>query len=181
MRPEPGARAVEQWTAVVAIIYSLTLAAGAGYVFYASIRPVTIATGYFAELADDPWVLAFLVLLAMWVVGPVILLVLVLIDLLHPARLRWWFAVGWLIVPTASAAIGRVILHDFLLLLTAFPRDTDGTPLGPSRFAPGAPYWQALIAASGQLAVGAIMIALIVALSAGSRRARRMRSSEALG
>jgi len=74
-----------------------------------------------------------------------------------------------------------VILHDFLLLLTAFPRDTDGTPLGPSRFAPGAPYWQALIAASGQLAVGAIMIALIVALSAGSRRARRMRSSEALG
>jgi len=45
MRPEPGARAVEQWTAVVAIIYSLTLAAGAGYVFYASIRPVTRRDG----------------------------------------------------------------------------------------------------------------------------------------
>jgi hypothetical protein len=165
MAPEPGGRAVGQWTTAVAIIYSLILAAGAGYVFYASIRPVTIATGYFAELADYPWVLAFLVLLAVWVVGPVALLVLGVIELLHPPRLGWWFAVGWLIALTGSTAIGRVILHDFDLLLTAFPRDTDGTPLGPSRFAPGAPYWQALIAASGELAVGAIMIALIVASS----------------
>lgn len=165
MMPEPGGRAVEQWTATVAVVYSVILAAGAGYVFYASIRPVTIATGYFAELADYPWVLAFLVLLAVWVVGPVALLVLGLIDLLHYARLRWWFAVGWPIALTGGTAIGRVILHDFGLLLTAFPRDTDGTPLGPSRFAPGAPYWQALIAACGQLAVGAIMIALIVACS----------------
>ena len=61
--------------------------------------------------------------------------------------------------------IGRLILHDFDLLLTAFPRDLDGTPLGPSRFAPGAPYWQALIAACGELMVGALLIALMVALS----------------
>jgi hypothetical protein len=105
--------------------------------------------GYFADLADYPWVLAFLVLIAVWVVGPLILLVLGLIDLPRRVRLRWWFAVGWLSALTGSTAIGHVILHDFRLLLTAFPRDTDGTPLGPSRFAPGAPYWDALIAASG--------------------------------
>src|SRR5579862_2816127 len=147
MTPESGGRAVADWTAAAAVVYSLILAAGAGYVFYASIRPVTIPTGYFSELADYPWVLAFLVLLAVWVVGPLVLLVLGLVELLQHARRRWWFAAGWLRALAGGTVIGRVILHDFDLLLTAFPRDTDGTPLGPSRFAPGAPYWQALIAA----------------------------------
>ena len=72
MTPASGGRAVGEWTAAAAVIYSLTLAAGAGYVFYASIRPVTIPTGYFAELADYPWLLAFLVLLAVWVAGPLV-------------------------------------------------------------------------------------------------------------
>jgi hypothetical protein len=164
MTPEAGGRTVGEWTAAATVIYSLILAAGAGYVFYASIRPVTIPTGYFAEFADYPWLLAFLVLLAVWVLGPLVLLVLGLVKLLQHERRRWWFAAGWLSALAGATAIGRVIVHDFVLLLTAFPRDVDGTPLGPSRFAPGAPYWQALIAASGELAVCAIMITLIVAL-----------------
>lgn len=162
---KPSGSAAEEWTAAIAGGYSLLLAAGAGYVFYASIRPVSIPTGYLAELADYPWILSFLLLLAVWAVGPVILLILGVINLRRHAPLTWWFAVGWLGALAGSTAIGRVVLHDFMLLLTAFPRDTDGTPLGPSRFAPAAPYWQALIAAGGQLVVGALMIALIAALS----------------
>jgi hypothetical protein len=57
----------------------------------------------------------------------------------------------------------HVIMHDYGLLFKTYPRDLDGTPLGPSRFAPGMPYWQALIATGGQLAAGAVMIALITA------------------
>jgi hypothetical protein len=85
---EPSGSAAEEWTAAIAGLYSLLLAAGAGYVFYASIRPVSIPTGYFAELADYPWILAFLVvLLAVGAVGPVILLVLGLINLRRHASL----------------------------------------------------------------------------------------------
>jgi hypothetical protein len=60
-------------------------------------------------------------------------------------------------------------MHDFRLLFTAYPRDLDESPLGPSRFDPGAQYWQALIAADGELAIGAILIALIVFLDYDSR------------
>ncbi|HXT90731.1 MAG TPA: hypothetical protein VN714_15875 [Trebonia sp.] len=74
--PEQGRSAVGEWTIAVTIICSVVLAAGGGYVFYASIRPVSIAEGYGSVLFDFPWILAYLVLAAVWVGGPVILLVL---------------------------------------------------------------------------------------------------------
>jgi hypothetical protein len=43
-------------------------------------------------------------------------------------------------------------MHDFRLLFTAYPRDLAGDPLGPSRFAPGTPYWLAFIAMGARLA-----------------------------
>jgi hypothetical protein len=100
-----------------------------------------------------------------WALGPLFLLVLGLIDLRRRTSFRWWFTVGWLITVAASMAVGLVVLHDFGLLFSAYPLDLDGTPLTPSRFAPGGPYWPALLAAVGQLAVCAIMIALVAALS----------------
>ena len=163
--PGPGGAAVKEWTIAVAVAHALILAAGAGYVFYASIRPVTIATGYFANIADIPWEAAYLLLAAVWVVGPLFLLVLGLVDLRRRTGFRWWFACGWLIALAAGAAVGLVILHDYGLLFSAYTPDLDGTALTPSRFAPGGPYWPALIAAGGQLAVCAVMIALVAALS----------------
>jgi hypothetical protein len=160
---KPGGRAVKMRTIAVATAYSLALAAGGGYVFYASIRPVSIDTGYMAEFAEFPWITAELLLAAVWVVGPVMLLALG-IDLRRHARLTRWFVVGGLSTLAAGTAIGFLIIHDFRLLLTAYPVDLDGSPLGPSRFAPGAPYWQALMAACGELAVGNIMTALVVSL-----------------
>jgi hypothetical protein len=162
--PQPGGGAVKEWTIAVSVVYSLALAAGGAYVFYASIRPVSIPTGYFAGLADFPWEAAYLSLGAVLVIGPVMLLALG-IDLRVKARLTWWFVVGWLGALAAGTAIGLLTMHGFGLLFTAYPRALDGSPLGPSRFDPGAPYWRALIAAGGQLAVGAILIALIAALS----------------
>ena len=97
--------------------------------------------------------------------GPLMLLALG-IDLRLYARLKWWFVVGWLSGLAGGTTIGLLVMHDFGLLFAAYPRDLDGSPLGPSRFDPGAPYWQALIAASGELAVGAIMIALTATLPA---------------
>jgi hypothetical protein len=55
-------------------------------VFYASIRPVSIEEGYGSVLFDFPWILAYCVLAAAWVGGPVILLVLGLTHLLRHAR-----------------------------------------------------------------------------------------------
>ena len=69
----------------------------------------------------------------------------------------------------ASTAVGLAALYDFRLLFTAYKRDLDGSPLGPSRFAPAAPYWPALLTAGGQLAVCAVLIALIAALSRAPR------------
>ncbi len=155
--------AVGEWTIVVTIICSLVLAAGAGYVFCASIWPVSIATGYGAVFLDWPWVLAYLVLLVAWVGGPVILLVLGLIHLLRHARHRWWSAACWLIMLAAGAAVGFLIMHDYRLLFSAYPTDIAGEPLGSSRWAPGGPYWLALVAAGGELAVGAVLIALVSA------------------
>jgi len=162
-RPKPqdgraGANAV-----AFVILYSLALAAGGGYVFYASIRPVSIPTGYGVPFTDFPWLLAFLVLAALWLVGPVALLIAGLIHLRQYARHQWWSALAWVGVLAAGAAIGYVIMRDCRLLFSSYPRDLDGSPLGPSRFAPGRPYWRALIAAGGQLAAGAVMIALITA------------------
>jgi hypothetical protein len=95
----------------------------------------------------------------------VALLILGLAHLHQRARLKWWPAVAWVAAVAAGMAIGVVIMHDFGLLFTTYPQGLDGSPLGPSRFAPDVPYWQALIAAGGQLAASAVMIALITALS----------------
>lgn len=165
----PRGSAVAEWTIAIAITYSLILATGAGYVFYCSIRPVSIAEGYFSTLADYPWILAFLLLEAAWVIGPVLLLVLGLVATRRRARFSWRFAGGWLGVLAASMAVGFEVLRVFDLLFTAYKRDLDGSPLGDSRFAPGAPYWPALLTAGGQLAVCAVMIALIAALSRAPR------------
>lgn len=93
MTSKPGGGALKEWTIAVSVVYSLILAAGGGYVFYASIRPVSIPTGYFSEFADGPWEVASVVLLAVWVLGPVMLLALG-IDLYLYNRLTTWFAVG---------------------------------------------------------------------------------------
>ncbi len=156
---------------MVTIICSVVLAAGAGYVFYASIWPVSIAEGYGAVFLDWPWVLAYLVLLAAWLGGPVILLVLGLIHLLRHARHRWWSAACWLIMLAAGAAVGFLIMHDYRLLFSAYPTDSSGEPLGSSRWAPGGPYWLALATAGGELAVGAALIAFV---SASPRKLPRL-------
>lgn len=174
--PERGRRAAGEWTIAVTIISSLVLAVGGGYVFYASIRPVSIAEGYGSVLVDFPWILAYWVLTAAWVGGPVILLVLGLTHLLRHARHRWRSAACWLITLAAGAAIGFLIMHGYRLLFSAYPADSAGEPLGPSRWAPGGPYWLALVAAAGELAVGAVLVALVSAspgnLPAGFRLAR---------
>lgn len=160
----PRDSADQAWTIVVSGLYSLILAAGGGYVFYASIRPVSIPAGYGAVFLDGPWEAAYLLLAVVWLLGSVVLLALGLLILHQSARLKWWSAVAWVGAVAAGAAIGVVILHDFGLLFTAYPRDFDGSPLGDSRFAPGGPYWQALIAAGGELAVGVVEIVLVTAL-----------------
>jgi hypothetical protein len=159
---ERGHGAAGEWAIAVTIIYSLVLAAGGGYVFYASIRPVSLQTGYAADLVffDLPWALAYLVLAAVWVAGPAILLVLGLVHLLRQARYRWWSVSGWLIVLAAGTAIGFLVLHDYHLLFSAAPTDSSGDPLGPSRWAPGGPFWRALATVGGELVVGAVLIAL---------------------
>jgi len=50
---------------------------------------------------------------------------------------------------------------DYRLLFSAYPADSAGEPLGPSRWAPGGPYWLALVAVAGELAVGAVLVALV--------------------
>jgi hypothetical protein len=157
--PERGRRAASEWAIAVAISCSLVLAAGGGYVFYASIRPVSIPTDFF-PIADLPWLTAFLLLAAAWVAGPVILLVLGLVHLLRHPRHRWWSAAGWLVALAGDIAIGFLVMHGYRLLFSAAPLDLDGTPLGPSRWAPAGPYWLALVASGGELAVGAVLIAL---------------------
>lgn len=137
--PSSTPSAAGEWAVAVAISYTLVLAAGGGYVFYASIWPVSIPTGYGAIFFDWPWILAYLVLLAVWAGGPAILLVLDLIHLLRHARHRWWSAACLLILLVAGVAIGFRIIHDYRLLLSAYPHDYAGEPLGPSRWAPARP------------------------------------------
>jgi hypothetical protein len=161
--PKPDVSWAGAFTIAVVIVYSLTLAAGSGYVFYASLRPVSIPTGYGALFVDLPWSAAFLLLAAAWLVCPVALLIAGLIHLLREARRKWWSAVAWLAAVAAGTAAGYVTTNEYGRLFTAYPKDLDGSALGPSRWAPGTPYWQALIVAGGQLALGVIMIALITA------------------
>ena len=174
--PERGRRGAGEWAIAVTMICSLVLASGGAIVFYASLWPVSIGTGYFAVVGDFPWLLAYLLLAAAWVAGPVILLVLGLVHLLRHARHRWWSAAGWIAALAAGVAAGFLIMHGYRLLFSAYPRDSAGEPLGPSRWAPREPYWLALVAAGGELAVGAILIALVKAslgmLPGGSRLSR---------
>jgi hypothetical protein len=163
----PAATRAQAVAFVLAILYSLTLAAGGGTVFYASIRPVSIPTGYFAIF--DLWYAALLLLAITWLAGPVVLLIVGLIYVRQSARRNWLSAIAWTGAVAAGTAIGYAIMHDFALLFNAHASYPDGTPVGPSRFAPGTPYWQALIALGGQLAVGAGMIALITTSAERSR------------
>jgi hypothetical protein len=119
--------------------------------------------GYFAFL--DPWHVAYLALTFVWVLGSVALLILGLAHLYRCARLNWWSAVAWVFAVASGIAVGRVILDEFGLLFSSYPKDLDGSPLGPSRWAPATPYWHGLIVAGGQLTIGALMIVLITALS----------------
>ena len=160
--PDRGRRvnSAGEWAIAVTLIHSSVLAVGGAYVFCASIWPVSIDTGYGSVLLDFPWILAYLVLAATWVAGPVILLVLGLVQLLRPPRHRWRWAGGWAAALVASAAAGFLVIHGYRLLFSAYPTDIAGEPLGPSHWAPASPYWPALVAAAGELATAAILTAL---------------------
>jgi hypothetical protein len=132
-------------------------------VFYASIRPASIDMGYGEPFIDFPWSVAYVLLGLAWALGPVALLITGLPHLHKAAPANWRPAAAWVGAVAAGTAIGYVIVHGYGLLFSAYPKDLDGSALGPSRWAPGTPYWQALLAMAGQLAVGAAMIALIAA------------------
>ena len=87
--PEPDIGWAGACALAFVLLCSLPSVAGAGYVFYASIHPVTISTGYFAGLPDIPWIAASLLILAAWLLGPVPLLIAGLIHLLGSARRNW--------------------------------------------------------------------------------------------
>jgi hypothetical protein len=166
--PKPDINWAGAFAVAFVLLYSLTLAAGGGYVFYASIRPVSIDLGYGEPFIDFPWSAAYVLLGIGWAVGPVALLITGLIHMQKTAPRNWRPAAAWVGAVAAGTAIGYLIVHDYGLLFSAYPKDLDGTPLGPSRWVPGTPYWQALIATGGQLAVGAVMVALA---TASTRRA----------
>ena len=67
--PKPRGSGVGTETITVSAVYSLIFATGGGYVFYASIRPVSIPMGYFAFFGDFPWTAAYLVLALVWLLG----------------------------------------------------------------------------------------------------------------
>ena len=66
-------------------------------------------------------------------------------------------------------------MHGYRLLFSAYPTDSAGDPLGPSHWAPGGPYWLALAAAAGELALGAVLTVLAKA-SSGKRALRPLAS-----
>ena len=160
----------------IAVLVSLALAAGDGSVFYASIHHVSVQMGYFSFL--DSWHLVYSALALAWLLGSAALLILGLVHLRQRARLRWWSALAWAGAVASGMVVGRVILDDYGLLFSSYPKDLDGSPLGPSRWVPATPYWHALIVAGGQLAIGAVMIVLINALSRRVPRTQRMVSSQ---
>lgn len=145
------------------ILYTLPLAGGAGYVFYASIHPARIPVGDFSPVINLPWSAESLLIAAAWLLGPLPLLTAGLLHLIRDTRRKWWSAAAWVGALAAGTALGYVIWNEYGLLFSAYPQDIDGSPLGCcSRWAPGTPYWQALFAAGGQLAVGAVMTVLII-------------------
>jgi hypothetical protein len=159
---EPAGREVAASATGLAILYTLALAAAAVCVFYASVHPVTIAAGFLAYFDNLPWRLALLLLTATWALCPLPLLALGLVHLHLRARLGWWPAAAWLGLLAAATGTGYLILGYFGLLFTSYPMD-GGEPSGPSQFDPGGPFWPALLAAAGELAVCALMIALLAA------------------
>ena len=144
-------------TGTVAVVYSLVLAACGGFVFYASVRPVPMPSGFL----DVPWFAVLLALAVTWLAAPVALLVLGLAHLRQHGRLRWQPAVTWACAVAAGFAIGWVNLHDYAHWLTwARWIVTMRLPPYPR---PAAPQWRPLIAAGGELAAGAAMVALTAA------------------
>src|SRR5262249_35841457 len=168
---DPREKGVGSTAIAVPVLYSLVLAAGGACVFYASIHPVSVEMGYFTLL--DPWHMAYSALALVWLRGSIALRILGLAHLYRRARLNWSSAVAWVFAVASAMAVGRVILDEFGLLFSSYPKDFDGSPLGPSRWAPATPYWHALIVAGGQLTIGALMIVLITALSRKTPRTQR--------
>jgi hypothetical protein len=144
-------------TGTVAAVYSLLLAACGGFVFYASVRPVPMPSG----VLDIPWFAVLLALAITWLAVPVALLALGLAYLRQGARLRWRLAVTWACAVAAGFAVGWVNLHDYAHWL-AWARWIVTMQLPPYP-RPAGPQWRSLVAAGGQLAAGAAMIALIAA------------------
>jgi hypothetical protein len=110
---------------------------------------------------DFPWFAVLLVLAITWLAVPVALLVLGLVHLRQCAHLRWRPAVTWACAVAAGFAIGWVNLRDYAHWL-AWARWIVTMQLPPYP-RPARPQWRPLIAAGGQLAAGAAMIALMVA------------------
>jgi hypothetical protein len=167
---EPGTQppvisSVEVSTVTFATLYSLTLAACGGFVFCTSIRPVSIAEGIF----DWPWVAAFTVVAVAWLVLPAPLLILGLMSLYQGRRLSWRLTVTWIIAVAVAVAIGYANVRDFGHWFSLNAHDIGWAPppcslSGSSPSCPSSasqPDWPPLIAAVGELAAGAVMIALI--------------------
>ena len=138
-----------------------------------------------AGFVDIPWLAAYLLILAAWLLGPVPLLIVGLIHLLRTAHRKWWLSVAWVCTLAAGTAVGYVIHHDYLLLFRATPKcpyaGGSEDACGPSRWAPGAPYWQAAAATLGQLAVGFVMTTLITAQARREFRRARLTWESAPG
>lgn len=135
------------WAGAVAlafvVLYTLPIAAGGGYVFYASIE---LGSPDF-NFPSGP---AVLLMVGAWLLGPVPLLIAGLVHLIRDSRHKWWSSVAWVGAVAAGTTLGYVVCNDYGLLFSGYT-------------APSGPYWQALFAAGGQLAVGFVMTALITA------------------
>jgi hypothetical protein len=166
---QPVVSSVGVSTATFAAMYSLMLAACGGFVFYTSIRPVSIPEG----ILDWPWVMALTVVAVIWLVLPMPLLVLGLVSLHRSRRLRWRPAAAWTIAVVVAVAIGYANLLGFghWFGLNAHDIGWASPPCFPSGSPPSCESsvirldWQPLIVAGGQLAAGGVMIALIAALT----------------
>jgi hypothetical protein len=162
-----GAGISRVWADAIAVVvlYSLLFAACGGYVIYTSVRPVSIPQGLFSY----PWILAFLVLAVVGLALLVLLLVLGLVHLHQGARLGWGWAIAWVSVVAADAAIGWLIIHDYGHWVSLNAHEIGWSPPGceqdyPACVAQSAgPYLRPLIETGGLLAAGAAMIAFITA------------------
>lgn len=167
--PQPVISSVAVSTATLAAMYSLVLAACGGFVFCASIWPVSIPEG----ILDWPWAMALTVVAVISLILPVPLLVLGLVSLRQSRRLRWRPAAAWTIVVAAAVAIGYANLLDFGHWFGLNAHDIGWAPplcspsVPPTSCASSAIRldWQPLLVAGGELAAGAVMIALIAVLT----------------